>query len=304
MVLREKTIDLEVPDGFSFWTTVGFSGWRELAPYLYVKGSKSLVRFHGLSDGKVVRITAEQGAEDAITLSLESVEELDGNDLEEIRNTMRTSLSMDFDLTSFYDLIEGYPEFSWVAEIGLGRGLRSPTVFEDVVKTICTTNASWGLTKGICRRLCEKLGAQLEEGISTFPTPGALASATEEFLRREVKSGYRSRYLMELGVKIESGELDPEAWWGSDADISSLKTEILAVKGVGEYAANNILQLLGRYDFLALDSWMRKRFSEIYGDGEPVTDDEIEEHYAQFGRWKGLVMNMEMTKEIRLSVSP
>src|SRR5260370_35068872 len=32
------------------------------------------------------------------------------------------------------------------------------------------------------------------------------------------------------------------------------------VKGVGPYAAENVLKLLGRYDGLALDSWTRAKF--------------------------------------------
>ena len=37
-------------------------------------------------------------------------------------------------------------ELAWVAT-GAGRMLRCPTVWEDVVKTLCTTNCSWGLTR-------------------------------------------------------------------------------------------------------------------------------------------------------------
>ena len=36
--------------------------------------------------------------------------------------------------------------------------VRSPTVFEDVVKTICTTNTSWGGTTRMVNALVEHLG--------------------------------------------------------------------------------------------------------------------------------------------------
>jgi N-glycosylase/DNA lyase len=255
-----------VPEDFDFWLTVGRSGWSVLAPFHLDSENSAISRAQRLSTGRIVyaTLTAEEGG---IAVSL-GRDELDGGEVEELEDIVGTMLNLDEDLSGFHAMIEGHPDLGWAAEMGVGRSIRCPTVFEDVVKTICTTNASWGLTKGITRRLCEKLGEPIGDS-HTFPTPGALASTTEEFLRREVKSGYRSPYLM----------------------------EILELRGVGEYAANNILQLLGRYDFLALDSWMRRKFSEIHRGGKPVDDAEIEEHYAQFSRWKGLALRLDMAKE-------
>jgi len=35
----------------------------------------------------------------------------------------------------------------------------------------------------------------------------------------------------------------------------ALFQELRSIKGVGAYSAGNILKLLGRYDYLGLDSW-------------------------------------------------
>jgi hypothetical protein len=43
---------------------------------------------------------------------------------------------LDEDLSDFYELV-GDDDLAWCA-LGAGRMLRAPTVFEDVVKTICT----------------------------------------------------------------------------------------------------------------------------------------------------------------------
>src|SRR5260370_39597849 len=56
---------------------------------------------------------------------------------------VRHILSLDLDLTPFYAVAAEDPDLAWVLT-GAGRMVRSPTVFEDVVKTICTTNPSWG----------------------------------------------------------------------------------------------------------------------------------------------------------------
>src|SRR2546422_551323 len=55
---------------------------------------------------------------------------------------VRHVLSLDLDLTPFYAVAAEDPDLAWVLT-GAGRMARGPTVFEDVVKTICTTNTSW-----------------------------------------------------------------------------------------------------------------------------------------------------------------
>jgi 3-methyladenine DNA glycosylase/8-oxoguanine DNA glycosylase len=297
----EYNKSIRAPEGFDFWLTARGSGWSVLAPFSINEEERTLYRVLRLGSGRVVRATIRQEESSDIIVRVESYEKLDKVDLEEVERAVRTCLMLDEDLSPFYSMLEGYPEFSWVAEIVAGRSVRCPTVFEDVVKTICTTNASWALTKGMTRRLCERLGESFSDDLCAFPTAGQLAASSEEFLRAEVKSGYRSPYLVELAKKIVEGELDVEAWKGSPLDSASLKKEVLKIKGVGQFAADNILKLLGRYDFLALDSWMRRRFSEIHGEGREVPDAEIEEHYAPFGEWKGLALQLDASKEFLIS---
>jgi len=69
------------------------------------------------------------------------------------------------------------------------------------------------------------------------------------------------------------------------------------VKGLGPYAAGNLLRLLGRCDYLALDTWVRQQFFKIHRKGRRVQDTAIERHYKKFGVWKGLFFWLEMTKE-------
>ncbi len=299
--LMEYNISIQAPEGFDFWLTARGSGWSVLAPFSIDEEERAISRILRLESGGVVRVMIKQEESSDLTVKVESREKLYNTDLDEIESAVRTCLMLDEDLSPFYSLLEGYPEFSWVAEIGAGRSVRCPTVFEDVVKTICTTNASWALTKGMTRRLCERLGESFSDDLCAFPTPGQLAASSEEFLRAEVKSGYRSPYLVELSRKIVDGKFDVEAWKGSSLDSTSLKKEVLKIKGVGQFAADNILKLLGRYDFLALDSWMRRRFSEIHGEGREVPDAEIEEHYAPFGEWKGLALQLDASKDFLIS---
>src|SRR5437899_6260299 len=70
---------------------------------------------------------------------------------------VRHVLSLDLDLTPFYTVAADDADLAWVLT-GAGRMVRSPTVFEDVVKTICTTNTSWGGTPRMVTALAEPLG--------------------------------------------------------------------------------------------------------------------------------------------------
>lgn len=289
-------IEIATPEGFRFWLSVWSTGWCVLEPFSIDEDAQTLHRVHRLETGKALRFTARQEGKGSVAVQLESTDRLDEGEYRELEETLRSCLRMDEDYSAFYETLQDYPELTWAAEIGAGPSLRSPTVYEDLVKTIATTNASWGLTRGIVRRLCEKLGEAHGEA-HTFPTPEGLAGVNQEYLRAEIKSGYRSPYFVEASRRIVAGELDVESWKGSPLDSLTLRKEIMTVKGVGDYAADNILKLLGRYEFLALDSWMRRRFSELHGGGEPVPDDVIEEHYAPHGEWKGLVLALEASKE-------
>ena len=69
------------------------------------------------------------------------------------------------------------------------------------------------------------------------------------------------------------------------------------VKGVGDYAADNLLKLVGHYDGLALDSFLRSEFYKTHRNAKKCPDKTIEKHYKRFGKWRGLVMWCDMTKE-------
>ena len=80
--------------------------------------------------------------------------------------------------------------------------LRSPTVFEDLVKMICTTNCSWSLTEKMVTGLVQSLGRESDDGRKSFPTPGAMALMPVKFYVDEVRAGYRAPYLKELADRV------------------------------------------------------------------------------------------------------
>ena len=74
-----------------------------------------------------------------------------------------------------------------------------------------------------------------------------MASVSLDFYREDIRAGYRSPYFVEFAEAVASGKLDPESWLHSDLPTAELKKEMKKVKGVGDYAAENLLKLVGRY---------------------------------------------------------
>ncbi len=287
---------LSLPRNFNFWATVYSHGWCALPPF-HVDKEAGRVR---------VVIPDGNGRYDDVSLyekkktlygSIENTAFLTPQKISHISKSISSMLRTEESFEEFYVEAKRYPRYRWVSKRGAGRLLRCPTVFEDVVKMICTTNCSWALTEVMAKAFVTKLGAHLHNDVYSFPPPEAIAACSESFLRKEIRCGYRAPYLLELSQKIASGKLSIEEWRTSDIPTEELFNQVRSVKGVGEYAAGNILKLLGRYDYLGLDSWGRGKFYELFKRGRKVKDSTIEKYYAPFGKWRGLFLWMDMTKD-------
>ncbi len=285
---REFTIDYG--PGFSFFHTVRSHGWYDLPPFRFDNETSSLSGAFLAKEGVVSYTIQDAGGNLKVTVANPASENA-------VIYVVKHVLRMDDDLSDFYSHTRSDELMTWVTQLNGGRLLRSPTVWEDLVKSICTTNCSWGLTRKMVENLVEKLGSSTVDGIRAFPTPGEMASVSVDFYRDEIRAGYRSPYLVELANSVASGKLDPESWLNSNLPTSDLKKEIKRVKGVGDYAAENLLKLLGRYDGLALDSWLRAKFYERHNEGNKCPDKEIELHYSRFGDWRGLAIWCDMTED-------
>ena len=284
-----------VPDNFSFWRTVYSHGWCSLPPFEVDKKNDQLKRVLQLSNGKMIVAEISQTSKGKLNIFTEG--KISIKERQDITIQVKTCLRLDEDYSKFYLEAKKHSHFRWVPKAGAGRLLRSPSVFEDVVKMICTTNCSWALTEIMVGNLCRKLGREIDDGRWTFPDPEVIADKTEKFLRKEIRAGYRAPYFLELSRRIEDGELDIESWRTSTLPTDELFQEVRSVKGIGPYAAGNILKLLGRYDYLGIDSWCRKKFFEIHRNGRVASDKMIEKHYEPFGKLRGLFFWMDVTKQ-------
>ncbi len=282
---------------FNLTSTMYSHGWYALAPFSVDKERKGITRIFELSSGKIVTATIQKStlaSGNALTVSTDS--KLTPAEQRQVTQHIKTCLRLDEKYDHFYQIASTHKEFQWVPQLGAGRLLRTPTVYEDVVKMICTTNCSWALTEILTENLCKKLGTKVSETAYTFPSPEAIADCTESYIRKEIRAGYRAPYLLELSKRIVKKELEIEHWRTSDLPTDELFKLVRSVKGIGPYAAGNILKLLGRYDYLAIDSWCRAKFFEKHRKGRKTSDKVIEKYYKPLGEWRGLFFWLDLTK--------
>lgn len=288
-------ISIATSRDFNFQRTAMSHGWRELLPFEFDREHWTLRRVLDVGEGQwpvTVTITHAHAA-----LNVKLSRRLGKRAAEKVARDVRHILRLDDDLNGFHNAMQNDASFTWIAQSGAGRLLRSPSVFEDLVKTICTTNCSWTLTEKMCANLVNALGSAADDGRKTFPTPEAMAAAPLEFYQAEMRAGYRAPYFKELAERVASGALDVEAWLTSELPTPELKREMKSVKGVGDYAAENLLKLVGRYDVLALDSWVRAKFARTRNNGRLADDKKIARFYSRFKEWRGLALWCDMTQD-------
>lgn len=286
-------ITIKTPRVFNFRRTVRSHGWYGLRPFEFDGENWKLVRV--LDCGLAAPLTVEISFRNR-QISISTSQKVGKKAAAAIERDVRHMFRLDDDLNEFYQIVTADSDFGWIAREGAGRLLRSPTVFEDLVKMICTTNCSWALTEKMVSGLVRELGRESADGRKSFPDAVAMAQKPEKFFRDQIRSGYRAPYLAELAQRVASGSLNVEAWLTSELPFNELIKEMKSVKGVGTYAAENLLKLIGRYDGLALDSWTRAEFARLRNHGRVANDKRISRFYSRFDSWRGLALWCDMTR--------
>lgn len=270
---------------FDFLSVIHSHGWVQLAPFAFDKETAILTYTDRLSSGRVLeyQISAAPGGVGIQTENITQTEQA------EVSERVAWMFGLEMDFSAFYAAARGEPKLAHAERTARGRILRSPTLFEDVLKTILTTNTLWGATKRMNLNLIASFGDPLpgkEE--RAFPSPVSITASSPDTLKETVRVGYRAPSIHELAVRVASGDLDIEAFKSSPLSTPELRKELLKIKGVGPYAAANLLLILGRSDFIPVDSWALKLVSQEWYNGEPVTPAQVEAHFEQWGAFKGL----------------
>jgi len=284
------------------WRTLVSHGFHDLAPAAINEQRRTLSLTVRVPRGRPRRISIGAGRRGYARIEVVGAPPSASVGASIARSVARV-LHLDQDLSSFYAIAADDPQLAW-AGTGAGRMLRSPTVWEDVVKTLCTTNCSWGLTVTMVNALVTNLGeppvGANDPLTNAFPTAAVMATENERFYRDVVRSGYRAPRFIELARRVDGGEIDLEALGATSREEISddeVEAQLLALPGIGPYAAAHIMMTLGRNSKLILDSWTRPTYRRSSGARRQPTDAQIIRRFRRYGPEAGLAFWLFVTAD-------
>jgi len=271
-------LSVRTPEDYLFARDVCSYGYFLLAPNVWDPIERSLTRTLELPNGIAELVITQPSGQPGGELRVDSDRRIERSErtvlVERLSRMLRLDESAE-DVARFHDV-----DPRW-EPTGRGRLFRSPTLFEDVVKTVTSCNVAWPSTIKMNAKLCDVVGAG-------FPSAEAMARKRPQTLRARCGVGYRDKRLVELAKLFASGEVDG-AWMEDPATADDdVFAALVALPGVGPYAAGNIMQLLGRYSRLAVDTETHRHAREQLGftERDAAMTRRIEEHYERFGDQK------------------
>ncbi|MGD0089883.1 MAG: hypothetical protein ABSE73_08175 [Planctomycetota bacterium] len=226
------TFSLKIPNGtaYSLKLTALSHGWINLDPFAWDDEAEAVSTRIFLPSKKTATVTVQQRDSRRLVVTARSSGPLTEGDKSCIANSARRILALDQDMSEACALaLRLDKSVARLLEHGGGRLLKSPTLWEDAVKTLFTTNASWGFSQSMARNLIAEFGID-----GAFPPPCRLAGVSESVLRKRCRIGYRARYLAGITER-----------WLSSADPDSLA--FARLPGLGPYGAAHLRALAGDY---------------------------------------------------------
>ena len=277
-----RRITLKTPADFRFRSVVNSHGWLALRPFRWDEERESL--------STVLRTVAKRPLgvvlqETRTGVSVRFARAVGPRIADRVRSTARRMLALDSDLDAFWEHCRSEESLTWIADRGMGPFLRAEDLWEDLAKTLLTTNCTWTGTQSMVTRLVEGFGVPGDGGVHAFPNPAAVVEAGPGRLKDEARVGYRANGLWELARLADSGGL--EGWESLDTD--ALAERLGALAGFGPYAVSSSLMVLGATDRQILDSWALAQARDLLWNGRAGTTKKLERHYARHGRFRGLV---------------
>jgi 3-methyladenine DNA glycosylase/8-oxoguanine DNA glycosylase len=285
MILCEFPLRGAGGEPISFARTVHSHGCARLPP-ASVQADPLVYRRSLLLEGRVVEVAV---SETDGRLLAQTMPRLRARSVEAAGAVIARMFRLADDLSAFYARIAGDTRLAWAAQ-GAGRILASPTVFEDVVKTICTTNCTWSATIRMTQA-CVELGG------GAFPDAVLLAKTPAAWYRDVARMGYRGPYVRAIAGDVVRGRLDLESLLpAAQRPDEEVEAALLALPGIGPYGAAHVMQLLGRHRRLVLDSWTRPKYRRLAGMKQ-ARDSTIRRAFARFGEYAGLAFWLYLTRD-------
>lgn len=284
------------PAPFSLKATALSHGWHECSPMSWSEGGRCFQIIDRWED-EPLRVSIVEGPRVDSKVPLRVTVEgrgLDDQIVEYAARRARLTLGLDRDLSGFYALCAKHPTLKVLPRIGAGRGLRSASMVENVVKALCATNVNWSQAVKMINRIGQ-LGPPVPHFVSfnAWPTPAEILKAGEDYLLNVARVGYRSASILRFCRDIVDGAIDVESLDADAArpDVSSdaLLKRLRSIHGIGPSSAHYLLSFLGRHDRVSVDSATIAHVARTHMKGKKPTVKQVEAVYAPYGNWRQMV---------------
>jgi len=272
------TLTIRAPSGYDLARDVCSYGYFLLAPNHWDTRRRRLLRVLNLQEGPALASITQPGAGTLRARFDRRLARAEHHDAR-ARIARMTALDMGDDEVRAFHKID--PRWK---KSGRARLFRSPTLFEDIIKTVTSCNVTWPSTVHMNTRLCEVCGRRSPSGAYAFPSAKKLARTRPATLRGRCRVGYRDARIVALAKLFARGAIDEE-WLHTGASDDEAFGFLITLPGIGPYAAANVMQLMGRTSRLALDTESVRHAREVLGmTGEPGPIlARLETHYEPFG---------------------
>ena len=271
-------------------------GWIQLAPFYMLENNKILWAFNFTSVGPVMVEISFTSTSNTVFAKIH--EAITNSEAMYFRKQLEWMFRSNERFDQFWNQCKNDSKMFKIAEQQAGALLRSGSLFEDVVKTICTVNCTWQNTKKMINNICKNFGEQVPNATDEyfcFPTSNVIASASLENLRK-ARLGYRSSWIHKFAIGVSEGNVDLDSWV-KENNLFNLRDKLLSISGIGEYVADHILVMLGHYDFIPIDSIAKKNLSRV--TNEPISLIRINANmrYKKWGKNQFLAYHFERILE-------
>jgi len=288
--LYRNTIELGTPDHYDLSMTCHAHGWMKLAPFRWDQGSKTLHFSVFIDDIPIDIDTFQEGSK--IVASITSCINLTDDQIDSAVKVISRALDLN---TSTNDLLETAErigqEYVCIIKKGAGRLLHSPTLWEDAVKTLFTTNCTWSLTQKMCDAACsERFSWAAPSGTFPFPSPHTFAKYTTVQIKKMIPVGYRSEYLIPLANRFTQdpilSDIETNGYNYQEAD-----KLVRSLKGFGDYGVAHLLILSGYFNEIPIDTVVVSYLKKNYRVRKPKSF--INRTYRKWKKYKWWGLKLE-----------
>jgi DNA-3-methyladenine glycosylase II len=225
----------------------------------------------------------------AVDLAIDGTLAKDGQ--ERMERMAKRMLGLTQRVEEFEQDYRAHPQIGALVE--RSAGLRVPlaaTPFEALNWAITGQQISVSAAVSVRRKVIQAAGLQHSNGLWCFPDFRRFAKMAEQDLRQAGLSLTKAQTLIEVSERIEKGLLPLDKWVDAPP-VEEIRTELLAIRGIGPWTVSYVL--LRGYGWLdgSLhgDVAVRRNLQVLLGRVEKIREEEAKQWLAEFSPWRALV---------------